>query len=285
MVSDKRKSFNQNGYYFSPGLVPELDLVPLRSALTQLVENSRQLSKSDGVYDIDPTHCHENPRLRRIAYLDDLDPVFWEFSKNSIVTDLAAELLGPDITFRECIINFKWADGGQEVKWHQDIPFYPHTNLDTAQFLIFLDEVGEDQGPLQVIPGSHRGQVYDHYDDAENWLGYISSSEINKVPLNQAKQLIGPAGSVSAHHCVTVHGSKPNLSAKGRPALILGFNAADSIPYTPAAYPSSHVGEVVRGQPAKFARHDPINLRLPPDWSGGYTSIFSHQEKLESVEN
>jgi len=36
---------------------------------------------------------------------------------------------------------------------------------------------------------------------------------------------------------------------------------------------------VVRGQESRYAQHDPVDLRLPPDWSNGYTSIFAHQEE------
>jgi hypothetical protein len=83
---------------------------------------------------------------------------------------------------------------------------------------------------------------------------------------------------VTVHHGVTIHGSAANRSAKGRPALSIGYNPADALPYTAPAYRSSHFGALVRGAPARFARHDPVRMRLPPDWSGGYTSIFAHQK-------
>jgi hypothetical protein len=34
----------------------------------------------------------------------------------------------------------------------------------------------------------------------------------------------------------------------------------------------------VRGRPARWARHDPRPCLVPPDWSGGYTSIFALQQ-------
>jgi hypothetical protein len=274
-----RAFYDSRGYLCKPGLVSGSQLQELRAAIAKLVETSRRISTADGVFDLENGHSAENPRLRRVAFVDDLDPVFWEFASNSVVTDMAADLLGPDLTFRECLINFKWSRGGQEVKWHQDIPFYPHTNLSTAQFLVFIEDVIPEQGPLQVIPGSHRGEVYDHYDEDESWLGYIRDNLLAAVALDQAEELTGPAGTVTAHHCATVHSSRPNTSARPRPALVIGYNAEDARPYTAPAYPSSHHGQVIRGSAAKYARHDHINLRLPPDWSGGYTSIFTHQEQ------
>lgn len=280
--NEERDSYYENGYVAVPGLVSKEEIKVLTSAIEALVDKSRAIKESDGTFDLEEGHCAENPRLRRIAFLDDLDPIFWEFARDSLVADLASDLFGENITFRECLINIKWANGGQEVKWHQDIPFYPHTNLSVAQFLVFLDDVGSDQGPMQVLPRSHKGPVYEHYDDQENWLGYIPENTLANIPLDTATEVTGPIGTVSAHHCATIHSSKPNTSSKGRPILILGYNAEDSRPYTAPAYPSSHHGQVVRGSHAKFSRHDAVNLRLPPDWSGGYTSIFTHQNKPEA---
>jgi hypothetical protein len=278
----EKAKFNSSGYLCKKQLVAESDLSVLRVAVDRLIEKSRHISQSDGVFDLEAGHSADIPRLRRVAFLDDLDSVFWEFASDSVVTDLARDLFGPDITFRESLINFKWSGGGQEVKWHQDIPFYPHTNLSLAQFLVFLDDVDVEQGPLQVLPGSHHGEVYDHYDSHGNWLGYIPEPVTKQIPLDQAVDVTGPAGTVSVHHCATIHGSRPNMSQKPRPVLILGYNAEDARPYTAPAYPSSHHGQVVRGKPAQYARHDNVRLRLPPDWSGGYTSIFSHQEIQEN---
>ena len=91
------------------------------------------MTKSDGTFDLENGHSVENPRLRRIAFLDALNPVFHEFLRDSNLPDIAADILGPDVRFRECLINIKWAGGGQEVKWHQDFPFYPLTNRAVGQ--------------------------------------------------------------------------------------------------------------------------------------------------------
>ena len=276
-------------FYFNEGyLVKEqtigMDWIDrLNAALAKLVESTRNMTKSDGTYDLDSGHSADEPRLRRIAYLDDLDPLFGDFCFNSSLPDLAADLMGPDVKFRECMINFKWAGGGQEVKWHQDIPFYPLTNLSVAQFLVCLNDVGPEQGPLQVVPRSHKGPIYEHYDDGDNWLGYIPDPVAKDAGIDRAVELIGLAGTVTVHHCATLHGSKQNLSPIGRPVLIVGYSACDARPYTAPAYPSSRYNKVVRGAEAKYAQHDPLDIRLPPDWSNGYTSIFAHQEQVKAI--
>ena len=195
-----------------------------------------------------------------------------------MIPDIAADLLGPDVRFRDMMLNFKWADGGAEVKWHQDICFYPHTHLGSLQFLVFLEEVCSEQGPLQVIPASHKGPIFEHYDESNEWTGAIGPADLATAGIDAATELTGPAGTVSVHHCCTIHGSSCNNSASGRPAFVITYTAADAMPYTAPPYPSSHYRVLVRGNEPLYSRHEEVRIPLPPDWSDGYTSIFEHQE-------
>ena len=55
------------------------------------------------------------------------------------------------------------------------------------------------------------------------------------------------------------------------------YNSADAKPYTPHPDPSSHAYSIVRGNPVRWADHDPRPCLIPPDWTDGYTSIFAAQ--------
>ena len=50
--------------------------------------------------------------------------------------------------FHHSKLNFKWAKGGEEVKWHYDISFWPHTNYSPLTVGTYLYDCGMDQGPL-----------------------------------------------------------------------------------------------------------------------------------------
>ena len=60
---------------------------------------------------------------------------------------------------------------------------------------------------------------------------------------------------------------------------VVGYSSSDARPYTAFSYRSSHHLAVVRGEPARYAHHEAVRLPLPPDWSGGYTSIFADQQR------
>ena len=94
--------------------------------------------------------------------------------------------------------------------------------------------------------------------------------------------LQGPAGSVTVHHCRMIHGSKPNTNPqRSRPLLLNGFSSADALPVTPHYNAALHRGEIVRGKRTRWIHFDPRPCLMPPDWSGGYTSIFAIQQGEE----
>ncbi len=279
ITQEQRLRYHEQGYLVFPGLFGDEWLGPLRSALSEVIESTRDLRQSTRRVDLEPNHSADSPRLRRVAYLDEFDPIFWRLCKDSVVPDIAVDLLGPNVRFRELMMNFKWAGGGAQVKWHQDLVFYPHTHSGTLQFLLLLDGATPEQGPLRVIPGSHRGEIYAHYDSAGNWTGAIADDDLAVAGVDRAVTLSGPPGTLSVHHSRTIHGSAPNFSQASRPAFVLTYSAADAIPYTAPAYPSVNYSALVRGEPPRYAHHEEMAVPLPPDWSDGYTSIFDHQHE------
>jgi ectoine hydroxylase-related dioxygenase (phytanoyl-CoA dioxygenase family) len=134
-----------------------------------------------------------------------------------------------------------------------------------------------------VIPKSHRIEpMLTQYDDAGKWVGCLSPRDTAKLDLSSAVYLTGPAGSLTLHNCRTIHGSPRNDSDLGRPLLLYTLTSADAFPYTVNPIKPAHDQAILRGERAAFAHHDPRPCLLPPDWSRGYTSIFSLQQEEQS---
>ena len=102
-------------------------------------------------------------RLRQVLCAADYHPDIWDFVSSAPMTSLAADVVGPNVQFRESGISFKFP-GGRGFDWHQDIVFFPSSNRSPIMTLTFVEDVDADMGPTRVIPGSHLGEVYDHYD-------------------------------------------------------------------------------------------------------------------------
>lgn len=279
LTEAERERFFADGGICVERLLDDAWLAKLRGGVERLIERSRAVTKSDAVFDLEPGHSAEEPRLRRVSSPCDEDEAFWEALTEGPIGDVAADLLGPNVKFYQSKLNFKWSKGGAEVKWHQDQPFFPHTNHAVATFGVYLNDCGMDQGPLQILPGSQDGTIYDHYDAGGVWRGEIRPEEAARLPLDRAVDLVAPAGSMTVHNYRTVHGSRPNLSAVGRPLLLYVLTAADAAPYTAQPLKSRYEQTAVRGELVRDIHHEPGRYRAPPDWSGGYTSIFAIQQQ------
>ena len=179
----QRTFYFENGYLLVERAVPEDWLDKARAATDEMIERSRAVDKSDGIFDLEPGHTADEPRLRRVSSPVVQHPAFWAFASASPIVDIVADLVGPDVKFHHSKINFKWAKGGTEVKWHQDIQYWPHTNYSPLTVGAYLYDCRPDQGPLGVIPGSHEGELFSLYDDDGRWAGCIQDRDLARVPL------------------------------------------------------------------------------------------------------
>ena len=279
LAQKEREHYFSEGYVSVAGLVKGNWLKKLQNLTAEFIEASRTAERDDKRFDFEPDHSADNPRLRRLNHPLDLHNTFWEFASTGTFADVAEDLLGPDFKFHHSKLNFKWADGGEEVKWHQDIPFWPHTNYDVLTLGCYLEDVEECMAPMGVISKSHAGPLFDHYE-GKDWKGYISNEDLGKLAIKDAVYLGGVAGSVTAHNCRTVHGSAPNSSAKTRPLFLCAYSAADSVPLTDLVVDQKYSEQTIRGTPSKWPRFDERACPLPPPWRrmGGYTSIFDEQK-------
>src|SRR2546429_1664180 len=167
----QREHYRQSGWGTVPGLVNTEWLERLRRVTDEFVDASRELTESNILYDLDLGHTANEPRLRRLSSPTDLHETYWEFASQSIITDVAVDLLGPDVKFHHSKLNFKAPRGGEEVKWHQDIQFWPHTNYDLLTIGVFLEDVEAGMGEVGIVSRSHHGALFHLYYQDDRWTG------------------------------------------------------------------------------------------------------------------
>ena len=274
----QRERYFEDGFPTVPGYVGGAWLDRLRAVVAAKIEESRALIASDDQFDLPPDHTAEKPNVRRLRKAVDRHPDLWSFATDPTVVDLVADLLGPDVRFHSSKLNFKWSDGGDAVKWHQDIQAWPHTSFSVLTFGVYLDDTGPEQGPLTALPGTHRGPIFDQFDAQGGWTGAVSTRDTASLPTDRAFDMCGPAGTVVLLHCRVVHGSAVNYSARLRPLLLNVYSSADTLPFTPTPAPTTKTGVLVRGQEPEHVHMEPYPAKLPPRWDRvGYRSIFAAQ--------
>ena len=283
LTSRQRESFFAEGYLCLPEFVPRALLIRLEAASDAAVERTRSLVASNMDFSLDPDHTPEIPRPSRLYRASDEDPSFWEYASSPPLVDLAADLVGPDVRYREAYVNYKCARSAMTVHWHQDLAFFPHTNRSVITTITYTEDVTPEMGPLMVVPESHSGEVFDHYDGSGEFKGRICEADLARLPLERALSLPGPAGTVIVIDGSMVHGSDLNRSDSLRPVLIIGYSAADAFPYTEMSpqHSDRHIWQIVRGRRPLYAHHEPIRVKVPPVWTKeDFEPIFDMQRDL-----
>jgi ectoine hydroxylase-related dioxygenase (phytanoyl-CoA dioxygenase family) len=279
--------YRENGYLLVEDAVTPDRLQALRRVTYELIERSRAVMESDEVYDLDEGHAPDRPRLTRIKLPHKRHPIFWETLKSPRIAGLLQDLLGPDVLLQTSKLNTKAPGGGAAVEWHQDWAFYPHSNDDLLALGLMLEDVDLENGPLMVIPGSHKGPILSHHNAEGIFCGAIAPDDPLFRP-KRAVTLTGRAGSMTVHHARTLHGSAPNMSDRARLILFYECTAADAWPLLGAGSYIHRLGQqaiwddlferVICGTPTITPRVEPVPVRLPLPPAPDAGSIFKTQK-------
>jgi ectoine hydroxylase-related dioxygenase (phytanoyl-CoA dioxygenase family) len=144
---------------------------------------------------------------------------------------------------------------------------------------VLLDDATDENGPLLVLPGSHRGPTYDHHGPDGCFCGAMDLAR-DRLDVSAALALTAPAGSCSFHHARAVHGSAQNRSQHSRNLLLYEFAAADAFPLLGIPdWPEFNLRLLV-GEPSVTPRivDCPVRMPLPPAKHQG--SIYENQTAL-----
>lgn len=228
LTNEQKASYWRDGYVLIENAVPADVLENLQNVTRNFIDQSRVVTSNNDIYDLDKGHSNENPRLNRIKTPHSVHQAYWDYLCSEALLDFIQPLLGQNIRLNNSKLNAKAAQGGAPVEWHQDWAFYPHTNDDLLAVGVMLSDIGEDDGPLQMIPGSHKEPVLSHFNDGV-FCGAINPDD-HAARLGDAVSITGKAGSLSLHHVRTTHGSAPNQGVNPRLLLLYELAAADAWP-------------------------------------------------------
>ena len=276
------KSFQRDGYLLLENIISGETLHKLSNEFEQWKEESRTHTTPYGNtydnrarFDIEPGHSAEKPALRRIASPIEISDTYLAFMRDNKALDAVVDLYGPNIKFENAKINSKQPGTATQIKYHQDFMFEPHSNDDMMTVLYFIDEVTQRNGPLEVVPGTHRGTLHEHWHN-----GIFTGAVSDTIAIEMKKRSIpcyGPAGSACLMHTRLLHGSAPNLSGKPRTLLIIEYTAEDAYALQSNHIPSEYMYEVVRGEHTGKVRCSEYEMNFPEVPTGA--SFFDQQAK------
>ncbi|NJL27458.1 MAG: phytanoyl-CoA dioxygenase [Thermoanaerobaculia bacterium] len=243
LTAEQIEAYRNDGLLFFPSLFSSAELAVLDGAVRDLAARDvpGKVLEKDGKTVRALHGCHlMNDAFRRLT----LHPRLLE---------PARQLLGSDVYVHQFKINFKAAFGGDVWPWHQDFIFWAKEDgMQTPRVInlaLFLDEVNEFNGPLCLIPGSHRSgliEVPARGGAAGMGQGAWTANFSADLKFSLDKEIVaglvqqggitapkGPAGSVLVFDSNLAHGSVPNISPYDRKLLLVTYNSVENLPIVP----------------------------------------------------
>ena len=275
--------YREAGYLVLENRVSMPVIESIRKEIALFIDEARGLVASNDRLDLEDSHSPDDPRLRRIKLPHKIcDPVRELLYSDAILAPVR-DLIGPDLRLHTSKLNMKSAGYGAAVEWHQDFAFYPHTNDDVLAVGVLIDDMAEENGPLMVFPGTHKGPILEHHTDGV-FVGAVELSAHGLDP-HKATRLMGPAGSISIHHGRILHGSALNTSDRDRRMLFFEIMAADAFPVMGSMTTFDGIEDydarMLCGNPTLAPRLESVPVRVPLPLPAKAGSIYEVQGGLK----
>ncbi len=172
-------------------------------------------------------------RVRKVFGVHFLNREFDALARSELLLTLVQTVLGPSVYLFRTKVNFKKAQGGDGFGWHQDYPHWKDPGQLPDQralsLVVFLDDVNEDNGPIQIMRGS-QVEAPQHRELDPRAARRLADRYPLVAPL-------GGAGSVLLIHARAIHGSGKNNSLLDRPVAVFTYAADDNRPPRDSAVP------------------------------------------------
>ena len=272
------KKYEKDGYIIIDNVIDKFFLNKIKLATDKIVEKSSLINKSNDQYDLADNHSKNKPSIRRIKQPQNFDNTFKELLFYPSVIDKVTSLLGNNFRLHNGKMNMKSPSAGDLVDWHQDWAFYPHSNDDVLAVGIMLDDMTLENGSVLFVPGSHKGQVYNHHHN-----GYFAGAidiKKNSIDLSKTVEVTGKAGSITIHHARLLHASKPNNSNSMRRFLLWEFAANDAWPLMGIDNYNNFNKKIISGEIINTPRLSNVPVRMPLPAAKNQGSIFENQKAV-----
>lgn len=219
--------FDRDGYLMLPDLFDAAEVAVLRQATADVYAMQRQevVREKDGKTARTAFAAHTyNEAFRRLG------------RHPRLITPVMQLLDGP-VYMHQYKVNAKAAFDGDVWQWHQDYGTWARDDQmpepRAMNIAMFIEDATEFNGPLYMIPGSHKAGVLDAGHDTQTTsypLWTLDNAEVGAL-IEQGKGIYsakGRAGSALLFHGNIVHASPSNLSPWDRTVVYLSLCHVDN---------------------------------------------------------
>jgi ectoine hydroxylase-related dioxygenase (phytanoyl-CoA dioxygenase family) len=216
--------YRTNGYWLAPKVLTDEELEAVREHHAKVIAGEYNTTRAPWSRNIEPGATPD-----KIVKIDNsywADSVIARAILHPLIGAMAVRLNGSKgirLWHDQLLYKPPQTGAAGNVGWHQDFHYWQCT--DPPELLtawLALDDVDGENGCMQVVPGSHRWGLLPEGDFWEQDLAALQHriEAASGRPFETACCIL-PAGAVSFHHCLTIHGSGPNLSQRPRRSIAI----------------------------------------------------------------
>ena len=230
LTAEQLKAFDEQGYVFFPNCFSEEEIALLRTEADNILKLDR------------PEVWREKTGAPRTAFAaHKFNKVFEVMSQHPRLVEPLMQLFGESVYVHQFKLNAKAAFEGDVWQWHQDYGTWARDDgmpePRAMNIAVFMDEVMPINGPLMIVPRSHKHGVLSAGHDLETTSYPLWTLDHETVTRLVAEggivTPIGKPGGVLMFHGNLVHGSAGNITPYPRKIVYLTLNAVSNYIRTP----------------------------------------------------
>jgi ectoine hydroxylase len=231
LSSEQIKAFDEQGFVFFPNCFSEDEIALLRSEADNILKLDR------------PEIWREKTGAPRTGFAaHTFSEVFNLLARHPRLVEPLRQLFGEDVYVHQFKLNAKAAFEGDVWQWHQDYGTWQRDDgmpePRAMNIAVFLDEVMPINGPLLLIPKSHKSGVLAAGHDVATTsypLWTLDKDTVTRLAQNASGAdgigIVAPTGkpgSVLMFHGNLVHASPPNITPYPRKIVYLTLCAVSN---------------------------------------------------------
>ncbi|MDQ3815759.1 MAG: phytanoyl-CoA dioxygenase family protein [Armatimonadota bacterium] len=216
--------FRERGFLRGPKIYNDAEADALRQRLEEVMEG-RSSAQPEAMRNM---RNKSKEVVIQVVNIWEADDLFREHLYQPEICAMVAQLIGyPFLRVWHDQVQYKPPRIGGPTEWHQDHPYWPIIQpADLVSAWVALDDATVENGCMWMVPGSHHwgphkggtiGTEPETFAPLPDLSLLPKDADITPVPCEVQK------GQVIFHHCLTWHGSPPNRSDRGRPAIAVHY--------------------------------------------------------------
>lgn len=256
LTPEEIAGYHERGFLFPIRVLDDAQVARAREALDDHLEGRRESKAyelTDPIVDgdhgqatvgsgtasavIETTEVEKKPHSVPFLFnLWERDERFWEIVSNPVIAGMARQLLGSEevVLMEDGAVIKKPVVGGR-LAWHQDYAYWPLATPGAVTCWIALDDVGAENGGMQVAAGSHKlgEKLPVEFGDGSSFM-HAERPGVGEVrpPEEEGLEVVGyelEAGECGFHHALLWHASGPNTSPNPRRGFIPRYVAGGTM--------------------------------------------------------